>query len=103
MRRLASVLVFPLLFSLLVVDFRPCFGAQDTPKTEASAVYEHAVPSVVLITCADAAGNLSLGSGVILRADGVIATNYHVIDGATEARVKLRNGDIYDAVTLLDS
>jgi serine protease Do len=52
---------------------------------------------------ADSAGRVTLGSGVILRSDGVIATNYHVIEGVAQARVKLRNGDIYDDVSVLDT
>src|SRR5690606_38051109 len=34
----------------------------------------------------------SLGSGVIVRADGAILTNYHVIDAADAIEVRLRDG-----------
>ncbi len=37
------------------------------------------------------------GSGVIVREDGYIATNYHVIQGATKVQVTLHNGDSYSA------
>ena len=37
------------------------------------------------------------GSGVIVREDGYIATNYHVIDGASKVEVTLHNGDTYNA------
>lgn len=37
------------------------------------------------------------GSGVIVREDGYIATNYHVIQGATNINVTLHNGDSYSA------
>ena len=37
------------------------------------------------------------GSGVIVKEDGYIATNYHVIDGATKVEVTLHNGNTYDA------
>ncbi len=37
------------------------------------------------------------GSGVIISADGFIATNHHVIEGATKITVNLRNGDSYEA------
>lgn len=103
MRILASVLLLPLTASLLVFGCRQAEGRQETQKTEATAVYEGAVPAVVLITCADSAGRVTFGSGVILRSDGVIATNYHVVGGAAQARVKLRNGDIYDDVSVLDT
>lgn len=37
------------------------------------------------------------GSGVIVREDGYIATNYHVIQGANKVEVTLHNGDAYSA------
>ena len=37
------------------------------------------------------------GSGVIVKEDGYIATNYHVIQGASKVTVTLHNGDSYPA------
>ena len=37
------------------------------------------------------------GSGVIVREDGYIVTNYHVIQGANKVQVTLHNGDTYPA------
>lgn len=37
------------------------------------------------------------GSGVIVREDGYIATNYHVIQGANKVQVTLHNGESYPA------
>lgn len=37
------------------------------------------------------------GSGVIIRKDGYIATNYHVIQGANKVQVTLHNGESYPA------
>ncbi len=37
------------------------------------------------------------GSGVIISEDGFIATNYHVIEGATNIKVYLRSGEEYTA------
>ncbi|MGR6981734.1 outer membrane-stress sensor serine endopeptidase DegS [Testudinibacter sp. P27/CKL/0425] len=39
----------------------------------------------------------NLGSGVIMRADGYILTNRHVIDRADQIVVALQNGQIYEA------
>ncbi len=39
----------------------------------------------------------ALGSGLIIRYDGYIITNNHVIQGADELEVKLFRGDFYDA------
>ncbi len=38
-----------------------------------------------------------IGSGFIVRADGVIVTNAHVIAGATKVVVAMRDGESYDA------
>jgi serine protease Do len=43
----------------------------------------------------------SLGSGVIVRGDGVILTNHHVVDGGTEIRVALTDRREYTARILL--
>ncbi len=42
----------------------------------------------------------SAGSGVIISADGYIATNNHVIEGATKIRVCLQNGEEYVATVI---
>ncbi|MCL2772948.1 MAG: trypsin-like peptidase domain-containing protein [Oscillospiraceae bacterium] len=40
------------------------------------------------------------GTGFILTADGYIATNYHVVDGATKITVTLNSGDNYNATLI---
>ena len=40
---------------------------------------------------------MALGSGVIVRADGHILTNHHVIDGAEDIKVDLNNRQTYSA------
>jgi S1-C subfamily serine protease len=90
----------------LVFSYAPQTYAQialASTKLDASSIYEKAAPSVVLITCVDAKGNVSSGSGVILRADGIIATNFHVISDAVAAKVQLSNSDIYDDISILDT
>ncbi len=41
--------------------------------------------------------NAGIGSGFIIRADGVIVTNAHVIAGATKVSVAMRDGTTYSA------
>ncbi|HWB34838.1 MAG TPA: trypsin-like peptidase domain-containing protein, partial [Rugosimonospora sp.] len=54
-------------------------------------------PSVVTIA-ASSRGGTSEGSGVIVRSDGMVVTNYHVISGATGAiQVTLADGTTHDA------
>ncbi len=48
-------------------------------------------PSVVSIQARTASGTAT-GSGVILRSDGVILTNAHVVSGARQVAVKFSNG-----------
>ncbi|MEM8656437.1 MAG: trypsin-like peptidase domain-containing protein [Pseudomonadota bacterium] len=43
----------------------------------------------------------SLGSGVILSADGIVVSNYHVVGQATDIRIVLNDGREYDARVLL--
>jgi serine protease Do len=38
-----------------------------------------------------------MGSGVIVRSDGIILTNYHVIKDADDIRVKTTDGKVYEA------
>lgn len=42
----------------------------------------------------------SLGSGFLIDKDGYIVTNNHVIDGANEIKVKLADGNEYDAAII---
>lgn len=44
----------------------------------------------------------SLGSGAIIRADGVIVTNHHVVDGMTEIAVQLSDRREFPATVILD-
>lgn len=78
-------------------------AAQAATKLDGPQVYEHTVPSVVEITVLKRSGDRALGSGVIVRSNGIIVTNYHVIADAVSARVQLHNGDIYDSVELAET
>jgi S1-C subfamily serine protease len=41
--------------------------------------------------------NQGAGTGMIIRSDGHILTNFHVVQGAEQIRVSLPSGDTYDA------
>lgn len=63
---------------------------------------ENAVVEIVVSgTAQNMWGQLQLvqgaGSGVIVKEDGYIATNYHVIQGANKVEVTLHNGETYSA------
>lgn len=58
--------------------------------------------AVVLISGIKNSEEIGLGSGFIVKGDGVIVTNYHVIAGAYPAIVKTKNGDIYEDISVID-
>lgn len=58
--------------------------------------------AVVLIATITNNQEIGQGSGFIVKNDGVIVTNYHVIEHAYPALIKLKNGDIYEEVGVID-
>jgi putative serine protease PepD len=57
-------------------------------RLDVGRVVDHIAPSVVTIS-ADLPGGQSVGTGVITSSDGEIVTNSHVVNGASEIRVRL--------------
>ncbi len=65
-------------------------------------IIERVSPSAVLILAGKGSGQLdSLGSGLIIRPDGVILTAGHVVREMREVQVRLKSGEIYDRVALI--
>ena len=78
----------------------PESAAQETVSTpvvadDIASIASAVSPSVVFIEVAGARGQGS-GSGVILREDGYVLTNAHVVNGAQAVRVTLPDGQVYD-------
>ncbi|MGJ0154323.1 S1C family serine protease [Streptomyces sp. CH8.1] len=61
-----------------------------------SGIADQVSPSVVRIDTRTGSGQ-GTGSGIVLTADGEIATNNHVVDGATEIQVTMSDGKKYPA------
>ncbi len=59
-------------------------------------IAEQSKPGIVAVTAKKALGQ-GVGTGFILRADGYIATNYHVVQNAQSVQVTLYDGTVYDA------
>jgi len=59
-----------------------------------------ATAAVVLIEV-DIGKKSRQGSGFVVTQDGLILTNYHVIRDATNAKVRLASGDVYDRVSIM--
>ena len=55
--------------------------------------------SVVLILVGEGAGRLSgVGSGVIIRPEGLLLTAYHLVKNAREVQARLKNGETQNQV-----
>jgi len=71
-------------------------------RVNVAEVARFVAPTVVTIS-ADVGGATSLGTGVIISSQGEILTNAHVIEGATEIRVRLAGETEPRSVSLLAS
>ena len=59
-----------------------------------------ATAAVVLVEV-EAGQKSRQGSGFIVDSDGLILTNHHVIRDATNARIRMASGDVYDRVSIM--
>ena len=58
----------------------------------------HATPAIVTVRAGD-----SLGTGFVVRKDGWIATNFHVVRGASEVTVEFSNHHEYPVVEIMNA
>jgi hypothetical protein len=94
------LLIFALSFSLPTLFSQDLSGSTENLTGEKNV--EKAMSSVVIVLAGKGDGLLNkLGSGVIIRSDGIILTAYHVVKDATQLQIRLKNGEIYDRVDLL--
>lgn len=73
---------------------------QSTPESSISQVAKKVSPAVVGISNKQEGlwdTPEESGSGIIYKSDGFIITNYHVVEGATEIKVKLSNNYVLKA------
>jgi len=84
----------------------PAADVTDSPQTlepgSIGAISAAVMPSVVSIESSTAEGRASTGSGFIVREDGYIATNNHVVEGAEGGTVKVlfSDGSVVDATVV---
>ncbi|OGC75770.1 MAG: hypothetical protein A2145_05800 [candidate division Zixibacteria bacterium RBG_16_40_9] len=92
------------LSSLLVVSifFRLSHSIEKLSLTPSDIKKEYGKAVVLIATLKEQEESVGLGSGFIVDQEGVIVTNYHVIQGAYPAVVKLLNGDIYKEISIVD-
>lgn len=72
---------------------------QDLPSTREIAAA--ARPAVVSVRGLDGGEALTSGTGFVVREDGVIVSNLHVVRGAETLEVELSSGETYDQVYVL--
>jgi serine protease Do len=89
---LVILAVLPMLFGNGPFDFLKD-KALDQVVIEAA---NQTLPEVVNIEVTNSGGSV-IGSGFIIRDDGYILTNNHVVDGAVGIKVSLLNGSVLDA------
>ena len=78
-------------------------GAAKPRRYTVPELVRSVAPAVVFIGNVDAQGQVqSIGSGFVVDPGGTIVTNYHVIEGARDLQVKMKDGEIYDRVEVLD-
>ena len=79
----------------------PTAGPQSTTGNRApewAEVVAQALPALVVIETDE-----GLASGFIIKSDGIIVTNNHVVADAKEMSVKLQSGEVYRKVYLLSA
>jgi S1-C subfamily serine protease len=89
--------------ALLLCLLPMCAFGQTTPQSETKTpgwaeITARARPAVVVIVT-----DKGLASGFVIKSNGIIITNHHVVDGATAMAVKFPSGEIYRSVYLLSS
>ena len=89
-----------LYFSLVLLSVMPVAAQNYAPDELINiSVYEKINPAIVSID-ANLDDGFSAGTGCVIRADGVILTGSHVIDGAKEIDVTTYDGKVYKASVL---
>ena len=68
------------------------------PKLTPKDIVARSKPAIVRV---ESIGGERVGTGFIVAASGVIATNLHVVAGANDIRVKLLDGSIYPVVRII--
>lgn len=100
MRILFKTILLPLILALTLT----LAGWEQSPKSlqdAYAAIAEKAFPAVVVVGNYQYNGRTfvrtGVGSGFLVRADGCIATNYHVIKNAAAIAVKLSDNEVVPA------
>jgi S1-C subfamily serine protease len=81
----------------------PTSAEASTGRYSIPELVERAGPSVVFIGNVGRSGEVeSIGSGFIVKSDGFVVTNFHVVEGAQALMVKTMDGEVYDRIKVID-
>ena len=81
---------------------KPTPGAQTTQAGPAAReIAARTAPAVVKIRALANGSEVASGSGFVIRADGVVVTNFHVVQEATSLEVELATGEVFTTVYVL--
>jgi tetratricopeptide (TPR) repeat protein len=89
---------FQLFFLILGAFFLPFLGTINPafPQTDLPDLIKKVEPSIVVILTFDQGGKqMGQGTGFFVAKNGDVVSNYHVLQGASRARIKLLSGDEY--------
>jgi len=74
-----------------------------TRNLTAAEILDREAAAIVAIYNIDANGQVrSMGSGFVVKADGLVITNFHVIEGASDAVMKLKTSEEFDRAMVVD-
>jgi len=68
------------------------------PVQSPADITAHATPAIVTVRAGD-----SMGTGFVVRADGWVATNFHVVRGATQIAVVFSNHQEFPVVEIMNA
>lgn len=108
MRKFITILLLSFLVGCVTPNKEPVTITSSpvklTQKSDSiqSIVKEQGNAVVLIVTYDDSGNALKFGSGFFVKSDGVLITNFHVIEEASSAIVKSIDGRVFDDISLID-
>ena len=88
---------------LFAVEHASAAEEKDSPEKSVADIAEMVKPSLVKVIQVGRQGMAGLGSGFVVRADGLIATNRHVIGEARRLKVETSDGKVEEVTEVFAS
>lgn len=78
-------------------------AGQTIQSVEQWRISDNVINSLVTVMVASDGQAIPVGSGVVVRSDGLILTAYHLVKGAPSISIRMRNGETFDRAELVAS